>query len=71
MAKSTLDKDLKKVVRLEEATYALSRSIAAPGLAIIFLIAVFLFMMGLAPVGPLSLFVIAGGVIAGYMALNI
>ena len=71
MAKSTLDKDLKKVVRLEEATYALSRSIAAPGLAIIFLLAVFLFMSGLAPAGPLSLFVIAGGVIAGYMALNI
>ena len=71
MAKSTLDKDLKKVGSLEEATYALSRSIAAPGLAIIFLIAVFLFMMGLAPVGPLSLFVIAGGVVAGYMALNI
>ncbi|PKQ08173.1 MAG: anion permease [Alphaproteobacteria bacterium HGW-Alphaproteobacteria-11] len=71
MAKSTLDKDLKKVVRLEEATYALSRSIAAPGLAIIFLLAILLFMAGLAPVGPLSIFVIAGGVIAGYMALNI
>lgn len=71
MAKSALDKDLKKVVSLEEATYALSRSIAAPGLALIFLLAVFLFMAGLAPVGPLSIFVIAGGVIAGYMALNI
>lgn len=71
MPKSTLDKDLKKVGRLEEATYTLSRSIAAPGLAILFLVAIFLFMSGLAPVGPLSLFVIAGGVIAGYMALNI
>ncbi len=71
MPKSALDKDLKKVGRLEEATQALSRSIAAPGLAILFLIAIFLFMIGLAPVGPLSLFVIAGGVIAGYMALNI
>lgn len=71
MPKSVLDKDLKKVGRLEEATYALSRSIAAPGLALLFLIAVFLFMSGLAPVGPLSVFVIAGGVIAGYMALNI
>ncbi|MBX3507932.1 inorganic phosphate transporter [Parvibaculum sp.] len=71
MAKSALDKDLKKVGSLEEATLALSRSIAAPGLALVFLIAVFLFMMGLAPAGPLSLFVIAGGVIAGYMALNI
>ncbi|ABS62523.1 phosphate transporter [Parvibaculum lavamentivorans DS-1] len=71
MPKSALDKDLKKVGSLEEATYDLSRSIAAPGLAILFLIAVFLFMSGLAPVGPLSLFVIAGGVVAGYMALNI
>ena len=71
VAKSALDKDLKKVSRLEEATYTLSRSIAAPGLAILFLVAVFLFMTGLAPVGPLSIFVIAGGVIAGYMALNI
>ncbi|MGB6084967.1 inorganic phosphate transporter, partial [Parvibaculum sp.] len=56
---------------MEEATYALARSIAAPGLALLFLVAVFLFMSGLAPVGPLSVFVIAGGVIAGYMALNI
>lgn len=71
MPKSALDKDLKKVGRLEEATYALARSIAAPGLALLFLVAVFLFMSGLAPVGPLSVFVIAGGVIAGYMALNI
>ena len=71
LPKSALDKDLKKVVRLEEATYELSRSIAAPGLAIIFLLAVLLFMAGLAPVGPLSVFVIAGGVIAAYMALNI
>lgn len=71
MAKSALDKDLQKVGSLEEATQALSRSIAAPGLAILFLLAIFLFMMGIAPAGPLSLFVIAGGVIAGYMALNI
>ncbi|MDP1627493.1 inorganic phosphate transporter [Parvibaculum sp.] len=71
MPKSALDKDLKKVGSLEEATHALSRSIAAPGLAILFLVAIFLFMSGLVPVGPLSIFVIAGGVIAGYMALNI
>lgn len=71
MPKSALDKDLKKVEKLEHATYALSRSIAAPGLAILFLVAIFLFMSGLAPSGPLSFFVIAGGVIAGYMALNI
>ncbi|MEP2830222.1 inorganic phosphate transporter [Parvibaculum sp.] len=71
MPKSALDKDLKKVGKLEEATQDLSRSIAAPGLSILFLIAIFLVMSGLAPSGPLSFFVIAGGVIAGYMALNI
>lgn len=71
MPKSALDKDLKKVVKLEEATHDLSRSIAAPGLAVLFLVAIFLVMSGLAPSGPLSFFVIAGGVIAGYMALNI
>lgn len=71
MPKSALDKDLKKVGKLEEATQDLSRSIAAPGLAILFLAAIFLVMSGLAPSGPLSYFVIAGGVIAGYMALNI
>ena len=71
MPKSALDKDLKKVVKLEEATHDLSRSIAAPGLAVLFLVAIFLVMSGLAPSGPLSFFAIAGGVIAGYMALNI
>ncbi|PKQ08615.1 MAG: anion permease [Alphaproteobacteria bacterium HGW-Alphaproteobacteria-12] len=71
MPKNALDKDLKKVGRIEDATYALTRSLAAPGLAILFLVAVLLFMAGLAPIGPLSIFVIAGGVIAGYMALNI
>ena len=39
MAKSALDKDLKKVVRLETATHDMARSLAAPGLAIIFMLA--------------------------------
>lgn len=71
MAKSALDKDLKKVVRIETATYGLSRSVAAPGLLVLFLIgAVALASISIVQ-GPLSYFVIVAAVIAAYMALNI
>ncbi|MBM3527843.1 MAG: inorganic phosphate transporter [Alphaproteobacteria bacterium] len=71
MAKSTLDKDLKKVVRLETATYALGRSLATPGLLIVFMLgAIVAASLSIAP-GPLNHFVIVAAVIAAYMALNI
>ncbi|MGE0563657.1 MAG: inorganic phosphate transporter [Pseudolabrys sp.] len=71
MAKSTLDKDLKKVVRIEHATQDLSRSVATPGLLIVFLIgAVALASISITD-GPLSYFVIVAAVIAAYMALSI
>ena len=70
MAKSALDKDLKKVVRIESATYALSRSLATPGLLIVFLIGA-IAVASLSVAGPLSHFVIVAAVIAAYMALNI
>jgi inorganic phosphate transporter, PiT family len=71
VTKTVLDRDLKKVVRLEEATYSLSRSFATPGLAALFLGAVILFVGGVVAEGPLSFYVIAAGVIAGYLALNV
>lgn len=71
MAKSTLDKDLKKVVRIETATYARSRSLATPGLLIVFLIGAIALANLSIPDGPLSYFVFLGAVIAAYMALNI
>jgi PiT family inorganic phosphate transporter len=71
LAKSVLDKDLKKVGRIETATYARSRSLATPGLLVVFLIGAIalasLFVTG----GPLSNFVYIAAVIAAYMALNI
>jgi PiT family inorganic phosphate transporter len=71
VAKSALDKDLKKVVRIETATYALSRSLATPGLLIVFLIGA-IALAGLSiGQGPLSHYVIIAAVIAAYMALNI
>jgi PiT family inorganic phosphate transporter len=71
LAKSVLDKDLKKVGRIGTATYARSRSLATPGLLVVFLIGAIalasLFVTG----GPLSNFVYIAAVIAAYMALNI
>ncbi len=70
MAKSALDKDLKKVVQLETATYARSRSLATPGLLIVFMIGAVV-IASLSVGGPLRYFVFFAAVIAAYMALNI
>jgi PiT family inorganic phosphate transporter len=71
VAKSTLDKDLKKFVRVEKATYGLSRSLAAPGLLVVFLIGATALASLWITKGALSHFVIVAAVIAAYMALNI
>lgn len=71
VAKSTLDKDLKKIVRIETATYTLSRSLATPGLLIVFLISAIAVASLSISQGPLSYFVIVAAMIAAYMALNI
>ncbi|MDO8900388.1 MAG: inorganic phosphate transporter [Phenylobacterium sp.] len=71
MAKTTLDKDLGKVTRLQSATHDLSRSIALPGLSVLFLVAVTIFATLVVGDGPLAIYAIVGAVIAGYLALNI
>jgi inorganic phosphate transporter, PiT family len=71
MAKSALDKDLKKVVSLETATSDLSRSIAAPGLAFVFLLGAMVLAIFYVSDGPLSYLVVIAAVIAGYMAINV
>ena len=38
LVKRSLDKDLDKVVRLEEATRSTAQRLAAPGLALVFLV---------------------------------
>lgn len=70
VAKSTIDKDLKKIGRLEAAIATTSRTSSAVGLALLFLVAVFAFTVTMAE-GQYAAFVIAAGVIGGYMALNI
>ena len=66
-----VDKDLKKVGRLEAATYDLSRSLAGPGLVLVFLIGAIAVAAFSVTEGPLSVFVVIGAVIAAYMALNV
>ncbi|RUT31346.1 inorganic phosphate transporter [Arsenicitalea aurantiaca] len=71
MAKTALDKDLDKVVRLETATHDLSRSLAGPGIALVFLFGVLIWASVSVTQGPLSTLVIVAAVIAAYMALNV
>ncbi|UYQ71717.1 inorganic phosphate transporter [Pelagibacterium flavum] len=71
MSKSAIDKDLKRVRQLREATQDSSRAIAAPGLALVFLLAALVWAVFVVSSGPLSYLVIIATVIAAYMALNI
>lgn len=71
MSKSSLDKDLKKVVRLEEAARDVSLSFLRPGLLILFLLAaLWVSSVSVADL-PLAYLVIVAALFAAYMALNI
>ena len=69
--KETLDKDLDKLVHVEEATTVVARGLVAPGLGLLFLalsaIIASFFVIG----EPRAIVVIAAAAIGGYMALNI
>lgn len=69
--KAELDKDLKKVVRLETATHDLSVQFAAPGLALLFIVSALVWALFSFTDGPYSWLVVAASVIAAYMALTI
>ena len=71
MPKSALDKDLKKVVSLETATYGSARTVAAPGMAVLFLLGAMALASVFVADGPLTYLVVIAAVIAGYMALNV
>lgn len=71
MSESALDKDLKRVSGLETATSDLARSIAAPGIALVFLLVAAIWAAFTAADGPSTYIVVIGVVIAGYMALNV
>lgn len=66
-----LDKDLKKLARLEAATASQARALAMPALALLFVAVAGLYAAQAVAPGPLSAFVVAAVVVAGYLALNI
>jgi inorganic phosphate transporter, PiT family len=71
MAKSTIDKDLKRVGQLGSATQDSARAVAAPGIPLVFLLLALVWAVFAVGGGPLGYLVIIATVIAAYMALNI
>jgi inorganic phosphate transporter, PiT family len=71
VSKPAIDKDLKRVSQLSGAARANARAIAAPGLALLFLLAALIWATWAMAGGPQSYLVIIATVIAAYMALNI
>jgi len=71
LRKATLDKDLDKIVHVEEAATLLGRRLVAPGLGLFFIVVVALFSAVLTGGEPRALIIIAAAAVGGYMALNI
>jgi inorganic phosphate transporter, PiT family len=71
LAKPTLDKDLEKLSSVEDATRQMSRGLAAPGTALLFIILVAIFASSYVTGTHGAVIVVAAAVLAGYMAMNI
>lgn len=71
LRKTSLDKDLSKIERMERAAQTVSRQLVAPGLAILFLGAAGLIAGYQISGHSGALVIIAASVIGGYMALNV
>ncbi|NTJ41427.1 inorganic phosphate transporter [Agrobacterium larrymoorei] len=69
--KPTLDKDLDKLTRVEEATNHLTRRLVAPGAALLFLVTAALVALAYAGNAPGAAKVLAASIIGAYMAMNI
>jgi PiT family inorganic phosphate transporter len=69
--KSSLDKDLRKIERLEDATRAVSRNRIAVGIALLFLATAGVLASTQIGIGQHSILMIMAAVIGGYMALTI
>lgn len=67
----TLDKDLGRIGALEQAVAYAARPLAAPGLALAFLVLVGLSVAAFAGLHATGLTVVAAAIIGAYMALNI
>ena len=69
--KTSLDKDLKKIIRLERATLETGQQMVKIGLGVLFLVIVWIFASLQAGDFDNSAYIVAAGIIGGYMALNI
>ncbi len=71
LKKASLDKDLRKIEHVEEATRSLSRTLMGPGFALVFLVLAGL--LASSQIGANGNFVILvlAAILGGYMALNI
>jgi PiT family inorganic phosphate transporter len=71
LKKASLDKDLTKLVHVEQATRFLSRGLLAPGLALLFLAVAGAFASIYIGSQPNAVFIVVAAMLGGYMALNI
>ena len=71
LKKESLDKDLTKIVHVEEAAQSAARRLAAPGMALLFLAVAGAWSSIYIGVQPNSVFIIVAAMLGGYMALNI
>ncbi|NRP71497.1 hypothetical protein ILFOPFJJ_02383 [Ensifer psoraleae] len=71
LEKLTLDKDLDKLSLAEEASHHVMRRLAAPGLALLFLLLSMAFAATYVTGSSGAAIVVAAAAIAGYMAMNI
>ena len=69
--KSTLDKDLQKLTKLEDAARSSSFNLLAPGLGLLFMAITGIIAATILGDEPCSLIIILAAIIGGYMALNI
>ncbi|WP_444463752.1 inorganic phosphate transporter [Rhodobacter capsulatus] len=67
----TLDKDLKRITLLEDATQFVARPLVAPGIALAFIVLAGVFAAILMGAQPGGLIVVFAAAIGAYMALNI
>jgi PiT family inorganic phosphate transporter len=71
LRKSSLDKDLTKIGRMEDATRSISRGFLAPGLTLIFLASSAGLAVLQSGMQSSAVILVVAAILAGYMALNI
>lgn len=69
--KPTLDKDLDKITRVEEATLHVTRQLAGLGAGVMFVILATLFASAFVTGTPGAVVILAGVIVGAYMAINI